>query len=510
MRTAKLRGAAFLGVCFAIVIFSLSCGSGSGGGGFKTGSGTGYVFIGDAPVPGSSILKFQITLSSATLCQTVGSSGECQGSSPVELLSAPVTIELSQLELRSTFLSSPSVAVGTFAGVKLVFSNPELKVLNTDGTIQELKGVNLPLSPTSVSPTFQSTVNVTDNSVFSFLIDLDINGSIQSSSGSITGIAPSVSLVKLPVTAQQTVEDLDDLNGTVGNLNKTCPSGSFDILDLMTGISIANVHFDGTSTFNTGLTCDTLVNGQTVETDLEFQAQSLPTVQLFANRLDLLNTPGDQTLEGVTVQVNPLDQVKNRYQFVLLVQEAQTVTALTDGALVTVNIDPTKAVFGINPGTLTVDPAGFAASTDLLAGQSVRVSMQSGSVTIGTNNCAAISDGCEVGAQSITLTKGDVTAQVSGTSQPNFTLTALPSIFGTLTLLRPLSADCQNCSIASALVATSTLTAFEGGLTSFTDLQIGNTVTVRGLLFKNGFQGPGPIGNGSPTLVASKVRLVAP
>ena len=47
-------------------------------------------------------------------------------------------------------------------------------------------------------------------------------------------------------------------------------------------------------------------------------------------------------------------------------------------------------------------------------------------------------------------------------------------------------------------------------LTGFSGMQVGDTVSVRGLLTKNGFSGPGPIGDGSPTLVAGKVRLVAP
>jgi len=383
-------------------------------------------------------------------------------------------------------------------------------VLNTDGTLQELKGTSLPLSLTSVTPTFQSVLTVTENGNFSFLLDLDINNSIQSSGGAITGIAPAVSLVSLPVTVSQPVVELEDTRGTVAGLTKTCPAGSFTLTDSMTGISIASVQFDGTSGFDTGLGCDTLVNNQIIEADLELQPPSQQTVQFFAKRLELLNLNTDQTLGGVIVQVNPFDQVNNKYKFVLLVQDEQNVAGFSDGALVTVNIDPTQAVFAIDSGTLTVDPALFASSTDLMAGQIVEINVRSASVVNGTNNCAAISDACAAGAQQIRLMKGNVTAQVSGTSAPNFNLSGLPSIFGTFTLLRQLSADCQNCSISSALVATSSQTAFEGGLTSFSNLQIGYTVTVRGLLFKNGFQGPGPIGNGSPTLVAGKVRLVAP
>ena len=82
---------------FSIVLLSLlaiSCGGSPSGGGFQTAQGTGYMFIGDAPPAGTSILKFEITLSGATLCPTVGAGGECTGSPQVSLLSAPVTIEM--------------------------------------------------------------------------------------------------------------------------------------------------------------------------------------------------------------------------------------------------------------------------------------------------------------------------------------------------------------------------------------------------------------------------------
>jgi hypothetical protein len=86
-------------------------------------------------------------------------------------------------------------------------------------------------------------------------------------------------------------------------------------------------------------------------------------------------------------------------------------------------------------------------------------------------------------------------------------LDTLPSIFGGLSVFRPLSADCQSCAISSLTVITSDRTEFEGNLTSFSSLQAGQNVTVRGFLIKNGFAGPGPVPAGSPQFVAEKVRL---
>jgi len=490
---------------------SLSCGGGAPSSGLiGVASGTGYVFIGDAPPSGTSILKFEITLNGATLCPTVGSAGECQGSPQVQLITQPVTVELKQLELGSSFLSATKVMATTYAGVKLTFSNPQLKVLNPDGTIQDLDITKLSFNPSTVAATFPSPLTVSANTNFAFRIDLDANQSIQSSTSAITGIAPVVTLVPLTVSSAQAVAELADKVGIASNVTKTCPTGSFTLLDSMTGISLGNVQFDSTTTFSEGLTCDTLSNFQVVEASLDVQAPSQQTMQFFAKDIELVNSADEHSLEGTVLQVNPFDQAGNLYQFVLLVHDQQNVSGITDGALLTISFDPTKIVFGIDSVGLTVDPTTFDSGSELLAGQSLEVDVLSGSLVIGTNNCAAVTDDCTATAQKIRLKRGTTSGKVAGTATPNITLSSLPSLLGTSTLLRPLSADCQNCSIASITVVTSAQTEFEGLAGGSTGLQVGQTVAVRGLLIKNAFQGPGPIGSGSPQLVAEKVRLVTP
>ena len=512
MRRSALLATALAVILAGLTLFSVSCGSGGAPPPNNIGlaSGTGYVFIGDAPPPGTSILKFEITLSGATLCPTVGSAGECQGSPQVELLSAPVSIEMTQLQLESAFLNLKTVTAGSYAGVRLTFSNPELKFLNPDGSVAALEGANLPLSPTSVTSTFSGGLTVDANTNFGFLIDFNVKDSVQSSGGNITGISPVVSLVKLPATAGQAMEELEDTMGKVSSLNKTCPAGSFTLTHSMTGVPVGSVQFDGTTEFDDGLTCETLANDQIVEADIELRSQTQGNPQFFAKQIELVNPADEHSMEGVVVQVNPFDQANNRYQVVLLVHDAENVSGMTNGAMVTVNVDPSTVLFQVDADNLPVQSSAFAGGADLLAGQSLAVDVLSGSVMMGMNNCAAVNDGCLASAEKLKLKKGSITARVAGTSQPNFVLDTLPSVFGTLTLLRPLSADCQNCAVASITVATSDQTEYEDLPGGFTGLQVGQTVTVRGLLLKNGFQGPGPIGSGSPQFVAGKVRLVTP
>ncbi len=495
----------------SLALLGVSCGNGGSQPADLIGvsSGTGYVFIADAPPAGTSILKFEITLSAATLCPTVGSGGECQGSPQVELISAPVTIEVTQLQLKSAFLSLKTATAGSYAGVRLRFSNPELKVLKTDGSVQELEGLNLPLSPTSVTPTFQNGLTVAGNTNFGFLIDFNLKDSIQSSGGTITGISPVVGLVKLPVTTQQAVEELEDTAGKVGSLSKNCPTGSFTLTDSLTGLLIDNVQFDGTTEFDDGLTCETLANNQIVEADLELLSQTQQSARFFAKEIELANESLEPSLVGTVFRVDPFDSTNNRYRAVLLVNKAENVSGVSNGALVTISINPATVLFQIDTSGLPVNSSAFESGADLQAGQALDVGVQSGSVVVGTNDCAAVDDGCTADAEKIKLKKGSVTGRVAGTSDPTFQLDTLPSIFGGAALLRPLSADCQNCSIASITVTTSQATEFEDIANGFSGLQVGNIVTIRGFLLKDTFQGPGPVGNGFPALVAGKVRLVS-
>ena len=508
MKYLGTRRGTGLALVLASALLALSCGSGGTPANLiGPGQGTTYAFIGDAPPAGSSILRFEVTLSRAELCPSVTTAGECQGT-PVTLVSSPVDIALDQLQLASAFLSLTNVSAGTYGGVRLTFSNPQLKLLLADGAVQELEGADLPLSPTTVTPAFANALNVATGAKASFLIDINVQDSIQTSQGVVTGIAPVVSLVQLSGTATQPVEVLTDTTGAVSSLSKTCPTGKFTLTDSMTGLAVASVQFDSTTAFDEGLTCDTLADNQVVEADIELRSPTQQTAQFFAKKIDLLSESGDEGLEGVVFQVNTPTQPANISQFVLLVNHEQNLSSLTAGNFVTINADPTKVVFSIETTNLLVDSSAFASGADLFAGQTVDVAITSGSLVTADAGCANVSDNCTASAATLRLKKSTMTARVGGITAPNLTVDTLPSLFGSFSVstFRPLSADCQSCALESITVVTSGQTEFEDALGGFSAIQVGDNVTVRGLLIKNGFTGPGPVPLGSPQLVAAKVR----
>ncbi|MBI1983892.1 MAG: DUF4382 domain-containing protein, partial [Acidobacteria bacterium] len=299
----QIRG---LVLMIAVTLFTISCGDGGGQvtpPPIQTTSGNAFTFIGDAPPPGSTILKFEITLNSATLCPQVTDAGECVGTSQVSLLTEPVEIELEQLQLESAFLSFRRVETGTYQGVRLTFANPELKLLQADGSVLELESPGLTLDPATVTPKFPTAVTVTDGANIGFLVDFNVADSIQSSGTTVTGIAPVVSLVQLPPNAQQQIEELEDTTGKVSSLNKTCPTGSLTLLDSLTGIPISNIRFDATTEFD-DLSCETLADDLVVEVDLELRSPTTGSAEFFAEEIELVNLADDGGLEGVVFQVN--------------------------------------------------------------------------------------------------------------------------------------------------------------------------------------------------------------
>ena len=407
-----------MALVLACTLLALSCGSGGAPAGGLTGpsQGTTYVFIGDTPPASSSILKFEITLSQAELCPTISQAGACQGT-PVTLVGSPAEIELDELQLRSAFLTLHAVTTGSYGGVRLTFSNPRLKILLANGTVQDLEGLDLPLSPAAVTTAFSSALNVAARSNVSFLIDFNVRDSIQSATGAVTGISPVVSLVQLPASGTQPIEDLQDTVGQISNLSTSCPTGSFTLTSATTGLAIASVQFDDTTVFDGDLTCATLANEQVVEADVELQSTSAESVQFFAKNVELLSEAGDEGLEGVVFQVNSTGQ------FVLMVSDEHNLSSLSSGDFVTVNADPTEAVFGIESTDLPVNSSAFASGADLFAGQTVDLAITPGSLVMADAGCATLADACSASATALRLKKSILTAQVSGTSVPNFTVT---------------------------------------------------------------------------------------
>jgi hypothetical protein len=176
-------------------------------------------------------------------------------------------------------------------------------------------------------------------------------------------------------------------------------------------------------------------------------------------------------IEGTVVSVDSATQFK-----IVAYDEEPTLAGVAVGDRVTVTIQ-SGASFDIDTDGLTI-PGGlsFGSAGDLLEGQSVQVRPLS---------IAAGASGPIAGTDRVRLRRSRLTASVFLKSDPNFTVNNLPGLFAGATPL-----------ITQIQAQTSNQTVFEG-VAGFFALNLGDTVSLRGLLFKT---------LGDPALVADTVR----
>ena len=420
----------------------------------------------DAPPAGVTVLSFEVTVNSASLQSGVGS---------VSLLQAPMEVEVKKLETETAFLNTSNVPPGTYNSISVSFSNPELTILNNsgsaigscaNGSICELKPpigtgtVNFSGSP------FPITIMAGQS--MGLLLDLDLNNSIQAN----LSINPAVSFTLRPAT-QPTgqLEEIEDIFGKV--TGKDVANNQFT-LEVRGGQSLT-IKVDGNTEFKDfdGMGMQnsfaSLATGQAVEVDLRLMAGGM----LLAKKVELEEEEeNEEELEGTVVSVD-LTTTPPTFKMVVM-DEVPDIPGLDVGNLVTVTVQ-NGAEFRIKEGDLTVSSSlFFATPADLMAGQNIQVRLRSGS------------SGMSVLTDRVRLRMSRFTAKVKSKSGDIFIVDNLPSLFTS-----------ANPPVNEIEVRTSAQTNFNN-VGNVGALNVGNTVSLRGLLFKTA---------GDPVLVASKVRL---
>ncbi len=449
--------------------FALVAGCGSGGSSSvapPVGSSAVSLSFRDAAPSGTSVLSFEVTITSAMLQP---------GNIQLVNLANPPQFEFTQLQVEKAFVSTTRVSPGTYT-LALTFANPQLTFQNTSTGAETFGNcVNVPplgvceLKPatSSLTATVQN-LNVGANGTTGLEVDLDLSKIIQPADFSLNFQAGlSVMQVSKP-TENEELEELDDIVGRV----KSVGSNQFDLQPLVGQAMTIKVD-PNTTKFADFKNCPAVPNNfsclavnQIVEVDLSLPGGGPPFT---AKKVELEDDVNQEDVEGMIVNAaNPPTS------FTMVVHDDQlsaNANKVSVGNQVTVTIDAT-ATFGIDKNGLNV-PAGlsFASGLDLLPGQEVEVQVKPGT---------AISAGPPVSltASRIALKRSQMTGQVQAPAGSSFTLTGLPSPFPASVQVDASQAKFENVSGVSGLNA-------------------GDTVSVKGLLF-----GPAT----SPTVVAQKVR----
>ncbi len=442
---------------FACVFLIFSCG-GSMNSPLRPGASMLSVTVTDTPPTGVTALSFEVSVTGATL-----------NPGGVDLLAGrgPVRIEVEQLETESAFLSTASVAPGTYTSLNLTFANPELTFKN--GTTMTLAGC-APGAVCEIKPsgTLTSMVNFpapglviqgnpsssgmmaeddqggdNERTAMGIKLDLDVNTIVSAAMGVDFSQSGAVTVTQLAREMEGEFDDVNELKGTVQNLNTTNMTFTLHTMNGDFPITTdTNTRFEFENCMANNFSC--LQANMVVEVD----AMMMPGGIFLAREISFEDNAEDDELEGVVFKIDDA----THFEMVVL-DEVRSVN---------------------NPSTLV---NAFQSSTDtsqLLTGQAVEVRLT-----------APASPGppVMVTADRVRLRMTQFTANVSGApAPPNFMVGNLPSLF-------------TGAGITAIEVDTSSATDFDNvvGVSSLADT---NTVSVRGLLFKAN----------PPVLEAKKVR----
>ncbi|HEV2617905.1 MAG TPA: hypothetical protein VGU63_14995 [Candidatus Acidoferrales bacterium] len=482
----KPRGLGILPFSLCLLIWAAGCShaifptQGGGGGGGGTKAPVILTFHDSTTAPaGISVTSFEATVTGALL--QPGS---------VSILSAPQTIELTQLQANSAFLSTTQVATGSYTSLVITYANPKYTFLNDSGVQVTANGQTCAAGASCVvTPTITgaSTVTLsgaapfpivtTTNQTTLLAVDLDLNSTIQSDFSVSFTNSTSVAAVQSTGATGTTVGNFAVTGAvtSVGSNQFSLASSTGQTLTVAVSSSTA-FQFQRANCTANDFTC--LAVGQILNVDM---SNLTTTGALQATEVDFDDAASTQQVTGTIVSFNATPPTS----FQMIMHNAvPSISGLSVGTPVTVNIANT-ATFAINNGSLPL-PVGetFATSSDLLVGQEVEARI-SGTFTPGPPPSFT--------TDRIALEPTQLTATVASVSPSTsiLTLNQLPVIF----VDNPIGSVSQ---IQVTTVSPGTL-FLNLSPASLSGVTAGQTVSVGGFLFNTIST------SGSPTIVADAV-----
>lgn len=443
----------------AAILLTLSaftaCGGGNNMAGSPVAAGSTQVQfrVGDAPA--DSVISFEVSLASPITLHPA------DGSAPVAVILGKNRFELTHMSGDMEPLAVMGVPQGSYSSIDLTVTNTEVVFINSSGATQKLEGKTSTPITIALSPALTISKNA---SVVDF--DFSVANSLTfDANGNVTGFNFTGSSVTVAANAvgKEDGEDDDDgelenIVGTVTNVSGT----SFTLMVSQTGMPLTFTT-DGNTEFKDGAALATLMN-----TIVKVEGETKADGTLYAKEVEGVEDENGAEIEGQITQVtgNPATSLT-------LVAHDGMGEGMDDtmgGSMFTVDVSGVQASkYRIDDGGadfsgLSVPGPMFPFDTTTIhAGQNVEVESGEGTATAGTFTAESV----KLQQQSIT---GMVTA-VSSSSAPR-----------TITITLP--ADSAIAMLSGG--GTPSVTVFDQPKTDhhkINSLQVGDTVTVRGLLF---------------------------
>lgn len=439
------------------------------------------VTVTDTPPMGVTVLSFEVSVTGATLNP---------GGADLLAGRGPVRVEVEQLETESAFLSTASVAPGTYTSLNLTFANPELTFKNgtsgmlagcAPGAVCEIKPsgtltsmVNFPSPGLVIQGNPTGTMGEDDQggdnerTAMGIKLDLDVNTIVSAAMGVDFSQSGAVTVKQLAREMEGEFDDVNELKGTVQNPNTTNMTFTLHTMNGDFPITTdTNTRFEFENCMANNFSC--LQANMVVEVD----AMMMPGGIFLAREISFEDNAEDDEMEGVVFKIDDA----THFEMVVL-DELRSFNNVSVGNPVVVTLS--NPSFQVQTEDVNVPSAlvsAFQSATDtsqLLTGQTVEVRL-----TAPANPGPPVT----VTSDRVRLRMTQFTANVSGApTPPTFMLGNLPSLF-------------TGAGITTIKVDTSSATDFDNvaGVSGLADT---NAVSVRGLLF-----------NASPpVLEAKKVR----
>jgi hypothetical protein len=429
--------------------------------------------ITDTPPTGVSVLSFQATLTDARL-----------NPGNVELLAAPVTINLTRLQTETSLMSSVTVPPGTYTSVALTFADASPLTIenNSGGTLSDgvtncLNGQVCTLSPAVSSLTGSVSLpgtgaTLSGTTPAALLLDLNVANALVNAPPLEATLIANTTVSQLAPAPGAPFESLEDVVGVV-----TTPSNGAFVLqtalgnyNITTNSTTQYLNFPGAVCSPVGFSC--VATSEIVSVNMSLQTTNTLVASDIFYEDDSTALP---EVEGVVVATGGLPA---QFSMVVL-QETPSASGPAIGSDVEVAIN-NGTTFAIDNlvGTLNTSAFSFAGTTDMIVGQEVAVQQSSGST-------ASV-----IQAGRVLLRSSRITGTVATTAFPNFTVNGLPPF------LQNASPAITQIKVETATEFTPNGTEYGGTAPVINDIADGHGISVRGQLFAN---------SGNPALLASRV-----
>jgi hypothetical protein len=467
--------------------------------GGSSGSGSPLILtLHDQPsnLSGMTVTSFEVTISGAVL-----EPGD------VSLVSTPETVELTQLQTNSAFLSTTQVAAGNYTSLAVTYSTPQFTIVNNSGAAVSIPGGQCAASATCVvsnptvtnatgTVTFSTPVTVSASNQTLVEFDVDLNTIVQSnlsldfsqSAGSTVTQTANASGTLTTIDTMEVAGEVTSVDSSANTFQIT-PTEGQAITVTTTGNNGTVFEFARDNCTANNLTC--LADGQIVDVILNLQSDG----QTFdAAEVDFDDAANTQQVSGTIVGQtgSPPTAVE-----IVVHNTIPPVSTLPPGAVVNVTIGG-SASYVVNNGSFVL-PSGlnlsFASTSDVIIGQEVEARVESGtSISSGTPPSFT--------TDRLALEQTQLEAVVSqidstATPYPFFILNTLPALFSDA----PVNATLQLEIVDTGSAQTSGSITYQN-LTplNITGLSDDLDITTGGFLFNT----TGTVG--SPSIIATVVR----